>query len=141
MKTGGDGFLFEPQNQCGGEFLGLGFKTGSYGLVIWTSKSLRRFLGLGIKTKQASIFRLCHKTDGMMRRRGTCVRSSGLLHIEASLARVSQSGLKTGGGTTVGGVYDTIAMFASESNRRMDRCDGLRSTLLPFLYRFYSIRS
>jgi hypothetical protein len=54
------------------------------------------------------------------------VRSSGLLHIEASLAMVSQSGIKTGGGTTAGGVYDTIAMFASESSRRMDRCDGLR---------------
>jgi hypothetical protein len=31
-------------------FLGLGLKTGSYGLVIWASKSPRRFLGLGLKT-------------------------------------------------------------------------------------------
>jgi hypothetical protein len=57
-------FLIEPQNQCGGGFFGLGLKTDSSVLEIWTSKSPRRFLGLGIKTKQASIYRLCHKTDG-----------------------------------------------------------------------------
>jgi hypothetical protein len=45
------GFLVEPQNQCGGGFPGLGIKTGSFGLVIWASKSPRRFLGLGVKTK------------------------------------------------------------------------------------------
>jgi hypothetical protein len=33
------GFMVEPQNQSGGGFNGLGLKTGSYGLVIWTSKS------------------------------------------------------------------------------------------------------
>jgi hypothetical protein len=33
------GFLFEPQNQCGGGFPVLGLKTGSSDLVIWTSKS------------------------------------------------------------------------------------------------------
>jgi hypothetical protein len=33
------GFLVEPQNQGGGGFLGLCLKTGSYDLVIWTSKS------------------------------------------------------------------------------------------------------
>jgi hypothetical protein len=32
------GFFVEPQNQGGG-FLGLGLKIGSYGLVIWSSKS------------------------------------------------------------------------------------------------------
>jgi hypothetical protein len=29
----------------------LGLKTGSYSLVIWASKSTRRFFGLDIKTK------------------------------------------------------------------------------------------
>jgi hypothetical protein len=58
------GFLVEPQNQGGGGFPGLGLKTGSSGLVIWASKSLRWFLGLGLKTKQASVCRLRHKTDG-----------------------------------------------------------------------------
>jgi hypothetical protein len=58
------GFLVEFQNQGGGGFPGLDLKTGSYGLVIWTSKSPRRFLGLCLKTKQASVYRLRHKTDG-----------------------------------------------------------------------------
>jgi hypothetical protein len=39
-------FLFEPQNQGDGGFFGLGLKIGSSGLVIWASKSPRRFLGL-----------------------------------------------------------------------------------------------
>jgi hypothetical protein len=43
-------------------------------------------------------------------------RSSGLLHGEASLARVSQSGLKTGGGVTAGGARGTIAEVASEAS-------------------------
>jgi hypothetical protein len=58
------GFLAEPQNQGGGGFPSLGLKTGSYGLVIWTSKSPRRFLGLGLKTKRATVCRLHHKTVG-----------------------------------------------------------------------------
>jgi hypothetical protein len=57
------GFLVEPQNQGGGGFPGLVLKTGSYGLVIWASKSPRRFLGLCLKIKRASVYRLHHKTD------------------------------------------------------------------------------
>jgi hypothetical protein len=45
------GFLVEPQNQGGGGFPGLGLKTDSSDFVIWVSKSLRRFLGLDLKTK------------------------------------------------------------------------------------------
>jgi hypothetical protein len=45
------GFLVEPQNQGGGGFSDLGLKTGSSGLVIWASKSPRRFHSLGLKTK------------------------------------------------------------------------------------------
>jgi hypothetical protein len=58
------GFLVEPQTQGGGGFPGLGLKTDSSGLVIWASKSLRRFLGLGLKTMWASACRLRYKTDG-----------------------------------------------------------------------------
>jgi hypothetical protein len=58
------GFLVELQNQGGGGFPGLGLKTGISGLVIWTSKLLRRFLGLGLKTKRNSVYRLCYKSDG-----------------------------------------------------------------------------
>jgi hypothetical protein len=45
---------------------------------------------------------------------GQASRSSGLLRVEASLSRVFQSGLKTGGGATAGGARDTIAEVASE---------------------------
>jgi hypothetical protein len=45
---------------------------------------------------------------------GHTVRSNGLLHVEASLARVSQSGPKTGGGTTTGGARNIIAEVVSE---------------------------
>jgi hypothetical protein len=58
------GFLVEPQNQGDGGFSSLGLKTSSSGLVIWASKSPRRFLGLDLKTKWASVCRLRHKTDG-----------------------------------------------------------------------------
>jgi hypothetical protein len=58
------GFLVEHQNQGDGGFPGLGLKIGSSGLVIWASKSLRQFLGSGLKTKQASICSLHHKIDG-----------------------------------------------------------------------------
>jgi hypothetical protein len=58
------GFLVETQNQGGGGFPSLGLKTDSSGLVIWASKSLRWFLGLGLKTKQTSVCRLRNKTDG-----------------------------------------------------------------------------
>jgi hypothetical protein len=43
-------------------------------------------------------------------------RSSDLLHVEASQARVFQSGLKTGIGATAGGAHDTIVEVASESS-------------------------
>jgi hypothetical protein len=47
---------------------------------------------------------------------GHVLRSSGLLHVEASLATVSQSGLKTGEGVMTGGAHGTIAEVASEAN-------------------------
>jgi hypothetical protein len=43
-------------------------------------------------------------------------RCSSLLGVKPSLARVSQSGLKTGGGATMGGARGTIAEVASESS-------------------------
>jgi hypothetical protein len=58
------GFLVEPQNQGGGGFSDLCLKIGSFGLVIWSLKSPRRFLSLGLKTKWDSVYQLCHKTDG-----------------------------------------------------------------------------
>jgi hypothetical protein len=46
---------------------------------------------------------------------GHASRSSSLLGVEKSLARVFQSGLKTGGGATTGGARGTIMEVASEA--------------------------
>jgi hypothetical protein len=83
-----DGFLVEPQNQGGGGFPRFGLKTGSIGLVIWASKSSRRFLGLGLKTKHASVYRLRHKTNGGRLAWDTHRDLAAFLRVEASLARV-----------------------------------------------------
>jgi hypothetical protein len=72
------GFLVWPQIQCrrflpawsqtgGFGFLGSGLKPNSYGLMIWAAKSPWWFLGLDLKTKWATICRLCHKTDKRMK--------------------------------------------------------------------------
>jgi hypothetical protein len=47
---------------------------------------------------------------------GHALRSSGLLHVEASLARISQSDLKTGGGATTGCASGTITEVVSEAS-------------------------
>jgi hypothetical protein len=109
------GFLVEPQNQGGGGFLGLDHRTGSSGLVVYASKSPRRFLGLGLKTKQASVCQLCRKTDGGRSTQDTR-RDLAAFGMEASLARVFQSGLKAGGGATASGARDTITEVASEAS-------------------------
>jgi hypothetical protein len=51
---------------------------------------------------------------------GHASRSSGLLHVEGSLTRVFQSGLKTGGGVTAGGARGTIVEVASEASSKDD---------------------
>jgi hypothetical protein len=108
LKIGGDGFLWFGLKTGRFGFPGLGFKIGSYSLVIWALKSPRWFLGLGLKTKQALVYRLRYKIDGGRMARGHASRSGGLFHLEASHARISQSGLKTDGGTTAGGARGTI---------------------------------
>jgi hypothetical protein len=45
---------------------------------------------------------------------GHVSRSSNLLHVVASLTRVSQSDLKTGGSVTTGGARGTITEVASD---------------------------
>jgi hypothetical protein len=47
---------------------------------------------------------------------GHASRFSGLLHVEASLARVFQSGLKTSGGATTGGAHGTITEVVLEAS-------------------------
>jgi hypothetical protein len=47
---------------------------------------------------------------------GHASRFSDFLHVETSLARVSQSDLKTDGGTAPGGARDTITEVASDAS-------------------------
>jgi hypothetical protein len=94
----------------------LGLKTGSSGLVIWASKSPRRFLGLGLKTKWASVLSVAPQNRRREVSAGHASRSSSLLDVEASLARVFQSGLKTGGCAIMSGARGTIAEVASEAS-------------------------
>jgi hypothetical protein len=107
-------FLVEPQNQGDGGFSGLDLKIGNSGLVIWALKSPRRFLGLGLKNQANFGLSVAPQNRWREVGAGHTSRSSGLLDVEASMARVSQSGLKTGGGTTTGGARDTIADVALE---------------------------
>jgi hypothetical protein len=104
-----DDFFRFGLKTCGVEFSNLGFKTGSYGLVIWASKSLRRFFDLGLKTKRDTVYRLRHKINMTMKTaREHTLKSSGLLCVEASRIKVFQSDLKTGGGARSGGARGTI---------------------------------
>jgi hypothetical protein len=64
LKTDDDGFSRFDLKTDGGGFLGLDLKTSSYSLVIWVLKSPQQFLGLGLKTKQATVCRLRYKTHG-----------------------------------------------------------------------------
>jgi hypothetical protein len=90
--------------------------------VVWISKSPQRFLGLGLKTKWAAVCRLRHKTDEGRSARDTrrdlaaCFAWKQVWLGFPSLARVSQSGLKTDGGATAGGARDTIAEVASKAS-------------------------
>jgi hypothetical protein len=69
---------------------------------------------------------------------GHASRSSGLIHVEASRARIFQSSIKTGGGATTDGARGTITDVVSRSSQRwMDRCDKLHQTLLQLLCCFY----
>jgi hypothetical protein len=66
LKTADDGFSRFGLKTGGFGLLGLGLKIGRCGLVIWASKSPRQFLSFDFKTKQATVCRLRHKTDGMV---------------------------------------------------------------------------
>jgi hypothetical protein len=47
---------------------------------------------------------------------GHVLRSSSLLGVKPSMARISQSGLKTGGGAMMSGARGTIAEVVSEGS-------------------------
>jgi hypothetical protein len=94
----------------------LSLKTGSYGfsdlelkitmMVSWFGPQNQADFGLSIAPQNR------RRKVGV----GHTSRSSGLLGVEASLIRVSQSALKTGGCATTGGARDTIADVASNAS-------------------------
>jgi hypothetical protein len=116
IETRSAGFLVEPQNQGGGGFPGSGLKTSSSGLVIWGLKITAT--GSWFEPQNQVAFGLSVAPQNRRREVGAghASRSSSLFDVEASLARVSQSGLKTDGGATTGGARDTIAEVASEAS-------------------------
>jgi hypothetical protein len=62
-----------------------------------------------------------HEPDASQNRRSEidaehASRSSSLLDVKVSLARFFHSGLKTGGGATMGGARDTITEVTSEAS-------------------------
>jgi hypothetical protein len=67
LKNGGNGISQFSHKISGDGFPSLDLKTGSYGLVILASKSMRWFLGLGLKTRRATVCGLHHKTEGRMK--------------------------------------------------------------------------
>jgi hypothetical protein len=139
FKTSGGGFLQFGLKTGGNSFSLFGLKTDDRFLG-WASK-LRwcRFSQFGPQNQQLWFGDLCLKITAMVSWFGPQNQAgfgllvapqnwwmevgarhtlifSGLLHVEASLARVSQSGLKTDEDATTGGTRGTIAEVASEAN-------------------------
>jgi hypothetical protein len=72
------------------------------GFLVWASKPIDFGLSVAPQNRWSEVGT------------GRTSRYSGLLSVEVSLARVSQSDLKTGGCAMAGGVRGTIAEVASE---------------------------
>jgi hypothetical protein len=116
VETRSAGFLVEPQNQGGGGFPDLDLKTGSSGLVIWGLKITATVSWFGPQNQVGFGLSVALQNQRREVGAGHASKSSSLLGVEASLARVSQFGLKTGGGATMGGARGTIAEVASEAS-------------------------
>jgi hypothetical protein len=97
-------FLVEPQNQGGGWFPGLDLKITA--TVSWFGTQNQ--VGFGLSVAPQNRWREVGT--------GHTSRSSSFLHVEASLARVFQSGLKTGGVMTTCGARGTITVVVSEAS-------------------------
>jgi hypothetical protein len=110
------GFLVEPQNQGGEGFPGLGLKTSTYEFGDLSLKISATVSWFGLQNQ--ADFGLSFASQNRRREVGArhASRSSSLLGVEASLARISQSGLKTGGDAKTGDTRGTIAEVASEES-------------------------
>jgi hypothetical protein len=96
-------FQFRPQNQQL-RFSDLGLKITT--MVSWFETQNQIGFGLSVAPQNQ------RREDGV----GHAPRSGGLCRLEASHARVSQSGLKTDESATAGGARDTITKVASGSS-------------------------
>jgi hypothetical protein len=107
-----DSFSRFSLNTDGVGFPSLGFKNGSYSLVIWLQNHGAGFLVWASKQSGLRFVSCTTKPIEDEDGAGHASRSSGLLCMKASRARVSHSGLKTGVGTTTGGAHGTITEVA-----------------------------
>jgi hypothetical protein len=96
-------FWFEPQNRQHW-FGDLGLKITA--TVSWFEPQNQADFGLSVVPQNR------RREVGV----GHASRSSGLLRVKASLARIFQSGLKTDGGVTTGGARGTIPEVVSEAS-------------------------
>jgi hypothetical protein len=110
------GFLVELQNQGGGGFSGLCLKTGGFGFADLGLKITVTFFWFGPQNQVGFGLSVASQNQWREVSAGHALRSSGLLRVEASLARVSQSSLKTGEGATAGGARGTITGVTSEAS-------------------------
>jgi hypothetical protein len=94
----------------------LGLKTGSFGLVIWGLKITAKVSWFGPQNQVGFGLLVAPQNRRREVSAGHASRSSSLLGVEASLASVYQSGLKTGGGATTGGAHGTITEVALETS-------------------------
>jgi hypothetical protein len=151
LETRSTSLLDELQNQGRVSWLSLKMKFDVF--LIWASKPVALVWWFGLQNNCVSLlvwaskpsrlrFVSCAtKPTGGWFDAGHASRSGGLLRLEASQARVFQSGLKTGEGATTSDTRGIIAeVVSSESRRRMGRCDELHQTLVPQLCYFLCIR-
>jgi hypothetical protein len=110
------GFLVEPQNQGDRGFPSLGLKISSYGFGDLGLKITATVSWFGPQNQAGFGLSVVPQNRWSEVGTGHASRSTGLLHVEASLARVFQSSLRTGGGATMSGARGTIAEVASEAN-------------------------
>jgi hypothetical protein len=128
VKTRSAGFLVEPQNQGRRFVSGLASKpvvtvfTGLASKPVVTvfsslaSKLVATVSWFGPQNQEGFGLSVAPQNRRREIDAEHALRSSRLLYVEASLDRVSQSGLKTGGGVMTGGARDTITEVASEAS-------------------------
>jgi hypothetical protein len=104
VETRSAGFLVVLQNQGGVEFPGLGLKITATVSWFGTQNHVGFSLSVALQNRRREVGA------------GHASRSSSLLGVEASLARVFQSDLKTGADATTGGARGTTVEVASEAN-------------------------